>query len=128
MNVKTQHRRIAWPIDNTPAAEARAMGFETVMMAVPHDITGYADRQTYWDDVRLRAQARLIIRRMTKVYMSQAEESYWTDEEIRDFLDSLPADTVDVFRILPNEDIEDFFRTVVNHLRSVQRQIDLIAA
>lgn len=125
---KPARRRRIGPIDATPALQARAMGREMTMMAVPHDISGYTDQKTHWEDIRLRAQARLVIKRMVEVYMSRQEEAYWTDEEIRDLLDSLPAETVDVFTALPGEDIEHFFRECVNQLRAVQRQIDLIAA
>lgn len=121
---RSARRKPAWPIDATPALEARAMGAEMLMMAIPTERGFYRNNRTAWDNIRLRAQAMKVVERMVSVYMSREEAGYWTPEEIKDLLASLPTDTVDAFTALPSEDIEYFFRACVDEIRSVQSQID----
>lgn len=95
------------------------------------DISGYTDLRTYWEDIRSRSEARQRVERSLRFYVSKAEHDYWMadgGEELRLVLDSLCMEDIHTLRCVPNEDVEYFFHHMVEGVRSVQRQIDLIAA
>lgn len=95
------------------------------------DISGYRDLRTYWEDIRSRAEARQRVERSLCFYVTKSEHDYWMAngaEELRFLIDSLDMEDIHTLRVVPNEDVEYFFHLMVETVRSVQRQIDLIAA